>query len=82
MVHFVCLPCCFLGSRLRPPLRSGAVPPFGSLWPGVLTVMDRSLEGQGLSMNFNAGLRTLSVLGLRVAQYVEVEAPVVADFAS
>lgn len=61
--------------------RPGAVPPFGSLFPGVRTVVDRSLLVQGSTINFNAGLRTLSV-GMSVADYISVENPTVLDFTS
>lgn len=60
----------------------GAVPPFGSLFPGVRTYMDASLAAQGPVINFNAGLRTHSVLGLPVADYIRIEQPVAADFAA
>ena len=56
------------------------MPPFGSLFPGVQTVMDVSLQAQGPEVNFNAGLRTLSVLGLSVEQYLDIEKPIVAEF--
>jgi len=52
----------------------GAVPPFGSLFSGVLTVVDASLSAQGATINFNAGLRTESV-GMGVADYLRIEAP-------
>ena len=63
----------------------GAVPPFGSIFgshPGVVaTFVDTSIAAQGPVINFNAGLRTLSVLGLSVEEYLRVEAPlVVGDF--
>ena len=63
----------------------GAVPPFGSLFggaPGVVpTVVDESILSQGAVINFNAGLRTLSVVGLRVEDYLRIEAPLaVGDF--
>lgn len=61
---------------------AGAVPPFGSLFPGTLTIMDVSLQNQGPDINFNAGLRTLSVLGLAVEQYLAIEKPQVAEFSS
>ena len=54
----------------------GAVPPFGSAW-GLRTLMDTSVQEQGATINFNAGLRTFSVLGLAVADYVRAEAPTV-----
>lgn len=63
----------------------GAVPPFGSLFGGapgtVATFVDESVLEQGPVINFNAGLRTLSVVGLPVKEYLRVEAPlVVGDF--
>lgn len=63
----------------------GAVPPFGSLWrnDGVTTFVDDSLVNQGTTINFNAGLRTHSVLGLSVADYMRIEGgPPVAHFTS
>jgi prolyl-tRNA editing enzyme YbaK/EbsC (Cys-tRNA(Pro) deacylase) len=63
----------------------GAVPPFGSLWRGKgvwRTVVDRSLLEQGDEVNFNAGLRTRSVVGLKVAAYLAVEDPLVAVFSA
>lgn len=59
--------------------RPGAVPPFGSLFAGVKTVVDRSLIEQGPRINFNAGLRTLSV-GMTVQDYMAVENPAVLEF--
>ena len=53
----------------------GAVPPFGSLFPGVATVVDASLREQGSEINFNAGLRSVSVTGLSVDEYLAVERP-------
>ena len=63
----------------------GAVPPFGSLFGGtpgtVATFVDNSIIDQGTVINFNAGLRTLSVIGLRVEDFLRIEAPaVVGDF--
>ena len=58
--------------------RPGAVPPFGSLW-GVRTFVDNSLLEQGDEINFNSGLKTHSVR-MTTADYLEVEAPVVASF--
>lgn len=63
----------------------GAVPPFGSLFGGapgaVATFVDSSILAQGPVINFNAGLRTLSVVGLSVDEYLRIEAPfVVGDF--
>ena len=40
-------------------------------------MMDTSVQEQGATINFNAGLRTFSVLGLAVADYVRAEAPTV-----
>ena len=60
----------------------GAVPPFGSLFEGVLTVVDASLAAQGATINFNAGLRTESVVGLLVADYVRIENPMAAEFSA
>lgn len=57
----------------------GAVPPFGSLFPGVKTLVDASLVSQGPEINFNAGLRTFSVLHLPVAEYLRIEAPEIAE---
>lgn len=61
----------------------GAVPPFGSLFEGgsVQTVVDRSLLTQGPTINFNAGLRTLSVCDLPTEAFLRLEAGhVVAEF--
>lgn len=60
----------------------GAVPPFGSLFPGVRTFVDRSLLQQGALINFNAALRTRSILGLTVADFLRIEGEnaVVDDF--
>lgn len=60
----------------------GAVPPFGSLFEGVLTVADNSLKRQGSNINFNAGLRTESILGLSTQSYYEIEMPLSADFST
>jgi Ala-tRNA(Pro) deacylase len=60
----------------------GAVPPFGSLFEGVKTYVDRSIIDQGPNINFNAGLRTFSVLALSVSDYLAVEKPEIADFTS
>lgn len=60
----------------------GAVPPFGSLFPGVATLVDASVEAQGPVINFNAGLRTLSVVGLPVGEYLAIERPLRAEFTS
>ncbi len=59
----------------------GAVPPFGSLFPGVRTYCDASVLERG-EINFNAGLRGLSVLGLAVADYVRIEQPIAAAFST
>ncbi len=40
---------------------NGAVPPFGSIF-GVKTFVDESLFIQGENINFNAGLRTKSII--------------------
>lgn len=54
----------------------GAVPPFGSIFDGVMTVVDTSITGiKPPFINFNAGLRTESVLGLAVADYLAFEKP-------
>ena len=58
----------------------GAVPPFGSLFAGCATLVDRSLLDQGPEINFNAALRTESVLGLPVAAYLALEKPALANF--
>ena len=52
----------------------GAVPPFASLFDGVLLVVDESLSRQGETINFNAALRTSSVCGLPTASYFAIEA--------
>jgi len=58
----------------------GAVPPLGSLFPGIHAfVVDQSLVEQGPHINFNAGLRTASVVGLSVEDYLRLEAPRVED---
>jgi len=58
----------------------GAVPPFGSLFDGVQTLVDASLQQQGSTINFNAGLRTVSVCDLPVAAYLAIEQPLRAEF--
>lgn len=63
----------------------GAVPPFGSLFGtpscAVATFVDSSILTQGPVINFNAGLRTLSVLGLSVDDYLRIEKPhIIGDF--
>ena len=60
--------------------RVGAVPPFGSLFAGCATLVDRSLLTQGPDINFNAALRTVSVCGLSVEAYLNIERPQLADF--
>mmetsp|Transcript_11480 Transcript_11480/g.13179 ORF Transcript_11480/g.13179 Transcript_11480/m.13179 type:complete len:166 (+) Transcript_11480:92-589(+) len=56
----------------------GAVPPFGSLF-NIKTYCDPSLLAQD-SINFNAGLKTKSVVNLAVSDYVQVENPIVTQF--
>ena len=58
--------------------RPGAVPPFGSLW-GLTTYVDSSLQEQGETINFNAGLRTHSIR-LSFVAYKTAEQPTVAEF--
>ena len=60
----------------------GAVPPFGSLFPGVRTYCDPSLVAQGDLMNFNAALRGESVVGLRVEEFLRIEQPVLLAFSA
>jgi Ala-tRNA(Pro) deacylase len=60
----------------------GAVPPFGSLFDSVTTFMDESVTKQGPEINFNAGLRTFSILGLSVDEYKRIEAPVICAFSA
>ncbi len=57
----------------------GAVPPFGSLFEGVATYVDTSLTDLP-EINFNAGLRTHSVMHLSVKDYLEIEKPTVLSF--
>lgn len=57
----------------------GAVPPFGSLFPGVRTYVDPSIV-ERTHINFNAGLRGFSVCDLPVADYLRVESPQVLAF--
>jgi len=63
----------------------GAVPPFGSLFHAVCasstvgTFLDPSMQEQGATMNFNAGLRTASV-GMSVEDYIALEQPTVMRF--
>ena len=59
--------------------RVGGVPPFGSVW-GVQTYCDVSLKEQGVSINFNLGLRRVSCLGLSFQDYLRAENPVLANF--
>jgi prolyl-tRNA editing enzyme YbaK/EbsC (Cys-tRNA(Pro) deacylase) len=56
----------------------GGVPPFGSIF-NLPTYVDNSILAQE-SINFNAGLKTFSVLGLSVKKYLEIENPKVCDF--
>mmetsp|Transcript_31115 Transcript_31115/g.43125 ORF Transcript_31115/g.43125 Transcript_31115/m.43125 type:complete len:218 (+) Transcript_31115:139-792(+) len=58
--------------------RPGAVPPFGSIW-GIMTICEQSLLDLP-HINFNAGLRTFSVLGLNTSAYVQIENPIIAQF--
>jgi Ala-tRNA(Pro) deacylase len=64
----------------------GAVPPFGSLFDTaaaggpVRTVLDASVRAQGPVINFNAGLRTLSVIALPVEDYLRLEQPTELEF--
>ena len=58
----------------------GAVPPFGSLFERVATIADESIIDQGPQINFNAALRSVSVIGLPVADYLAIERPRVAAF--
>ena len=60
----------------------GAVPPFGSLFENVVTVADSSLQKQGTTINFNAGLRTKSIIGLSTNDYFEIEKPMRLDFST
>ena len=57
----------------------GAVPPFGSLFEGVATYADTSIT-ELPAINFNAGLRTHSVLHLAVEDYLAIEKPTVLSF--
>ena len=58
----------------------GAVPPFGSLF-GVESYMDASLVEQGEEINFNCGLRTMSV-HMSVEDYIKAEQPVETRFSA
>lgn len=60
----------------------GAVPPFGSLFENVFTVADSSLQKQGTTINFNAGLRTKSIIGLSTSDYFDIEKPMKLDFST
>ncbi|CAI2381990.1 unnamed protein product [Moneuplotes crassus] len=57
---------------------SGAVPPFGKLFDAH-TYVDNSLIEQGDTINFNAGLRTLSI-NMKTEDYVKVEDPKLCNF--
>jgi Ala-tRNA(Pro) deacylase len=57
----------------------GAVPPFGSLFPSVMTYVDPSIVERS-HINFNAGLRGFSVCDLPVSEYLRVECPQVLAF--
>ncbi len=65
----------------------GAVPPFGSLFCAVSpsakvrTLLDPSLQQQGSTINFNAGLRTASI-GMAVQDYIDFEKPTIMSFSS
>ena len=59
----------------------GAVPPFGSLFEGVATYVDASIGDLDV-INFNAGLRTYSVLGLSVKDYLAIEKPTMLSFST
>lgn len=60
----------------------GAVPPFGSLFPGVATIADALFVEAGGAINFNAGLRGESVLGLAMEQWLAIEKPTVLAFSA
>lgn len=65
--------------------RVGAVPPFGSLFrtdagAAVRTLVDPSLLLQGPTICFNAGLRSVSVVGLGVEEWQRIEKPDVIAF--
>ena len=55
----------------------GAVPPFGSCFR-IPTYVDESLQQQGASINFNAGLRTFSV-SMATADYLAIEKPIMVN---
>ena len=59
--------------------RPGAVPPFGSVFK-IPTYCDKELVNQGVTINFNAGLRGFSVLNLPVKDYLKLENPQIAEF--
>ena len=58
----------------------GAVPPFGSLFQGgVATYVDESIVHLEV-INFNAGLRSFSILNLSVKDYLAIEKPIILSF--
>ena len=57
----------------------GAVPPLGSLFPLFAFICDKSLVEQGPTINFNAGLRTVSCVGLATDAYLLLEKPRIED---
>ena len=57
----------------------GAVPPFGSIFEGVATYIDESIVNLEV-INFNAGLRTFSILNLSVKSYLDIEKPTILSF--
>lgn len=71
-------------AREHPPkchaLMLTASPSWRASRAGVKTVVDQSLLDQGAEINFNAGLRTVSVLHLPVAEYLRIEKPHVLSF--
>lgn len=62
----------------RTGLEPGAIPPFGSLF-GLPTLCDARL-GENETINFNAGDHCISI-GIRYADYLEVERPELGTFA-
>lgn len=56
----------------------GAVPPMGSCF-SLRTFVDQSLLDQGCEINFNAGLRTVSVR-MMTEDYLEIERPTICSF--
>lgn len=46
----------------------------------VITIVDKSILNQGPTINFNAGLRTFSVVNLSVNDYLSIENPLIGDF--